>query len=363
MTKGNLNNNTKTRRKGSMLQDSLSKIKYLIVLAFLLVIPMQAKAGEFGFDPIDQTDTGADRLIYYYDTVGRQTLIQLTNTSDSFVGYHFQVFNAAAGCEEFDFFACLTPGDTEVFDVEALPGNPDLSESNGFVAVSIANVDGCEALEFSLIGMFRIIDDSGYEYRTNAASSEDILAFDADFDILNFNDVNGNNLSDVVGITYVPLDVDQVTASPFIGAVFGFFDDPQNLIFDEIEQPTSCSPTVFSCDNGLVNTIGGYINKGIDNSVPNSQGFPRICNSSRLDGPFFGPVDAGWLFLPFAGYVCQDPDGTPESCDGQFGVFDEDVRFVGFLGLNNGDGTGSMDSWMSFSFGELLIPVGDTAAE
>jgi hypothetical protein len=88
----NLNDNTKTRRKGSMLQDSLSKIKYLIVLAFLLVIPMQANAGDFAFDPIDQTDTGVDRLIYYYDTVGRRPTYRLPTRPTRFVEIHVQVF-------------------------------------------------------------------------------------------------------------------------------------------------------------------------------------------------------------------------------------------------------------------------------
>jgi hypothetical protein len=342
-----------------MLQDSLSKIKYLLVLAFLLVIPMQAKAG-LTLEPIDQTDTGASRLIYYYDTVGRATYFQVTNTSDEFVGVHVQVFEAEDACNEVDFTICLTPGQTINFNVEELPGGPDLSESNGFIAASIANANGCSAVENSLIGLFRILDDSGYEYRTNAAWSQDPLAFFDDFDILNFNDVNGNNLSDVVGITYVDLNFDQVFASPFIGTLFGDIFDRQNLIWDEIEQPLSCSPTLFTCDNGLVSS--GAINKGIDNSIPNSQGFPRICNSSRLDGPFFGPVDAGWLTLPFIDYVCIDPDGTPEECDGEFFPPDEDIFFVGFLGLNNGDGTGSMDSWISFGFG--LEPIdGETPVE
>jgi hypothetical protein len=323
-----------------MLQDSLSKIKYLIVLAFLLVIPMQAKAGDFGFDPIDQTDTGADRLVYYYDTVGRQTLIQLTNTSDEVACVHVQVFSAEDFCAEFDFAYCLTPGDTDVFDLEALPDNPDMTESHGFVVVSLT-----EGPEFSLIGMFRIIDDSGYEYRTNAASSDDILAFDADFDILNFNDVNGNNLSDVVGITYVDLGIGQVTASPFVGTIFGSLAQPQILNFDEFEFPTSCSPAVFTCDDAT-------INRGIDNSIPNSQGFSPLCNVSKLDAD----NHAGWVFMPFIDYVCIDPDGTPEQCSTEvFGIDDSQVKFVGFLGLNNGDGTGSMDSWMSFSFGDVQI--------
>ena len=198
-----------------MLQDSISKIKYLLVLAFLLVIPMQAKAG-LPIEPIDQTDTGANRLIYYYDEVGRHTYIQLTNTSDEQVCVHVQVFEANDFCNEVDFDDCLSAGDTNVYDMENLPGNPDLSESYGFVAVSLES-----GPDFSLIGMFRIIDDNGFEYRTNAAGSEDPLAFSELFNILNFNDVTGNNLSDVIGITYVALGPGQVYASPAIGTVFG----------------------------------------------------------------------------------------------------------------------------------------------
>lgn len=335
MTKGNLINNTKTRRKGSMLQDSISKIKYLIVLAFLLVIPMQAKAGLGRTEPIDQTDTGANRLVYYYDEVGRHTYIQLTNTSDELACVHVQVFQAESGCNEVDFDDCLSAGDTNVYDMENLPGSPILSDSNGFVAVSLT-----DGPDFSLIGMFRIIDDNGFEYRTNAAGSEDPLAFEELYNILNFNDVTGNNLSDVVGITYVGLSQGQVYASPFVGTVFGnITEGSQNLIFDEFEDFNSCSPALFTCDNNN-SGFGGYINRGIDNSIPNSQSFPILCNTTKLSAD----NSAGWVFMPFVtflcgdGFVCDLTDGDP--------LFD--VFFVGFLGLNNGDGTGSMDSWMSF---------------
>jgi hypothetical protein len=317
-----------------MLQDSISKIKYLLVLAFLLVIPMQANAGDgFGFEPIDQTDTGANRLIYYYDEVGRDTYIQLTNTSDEEVCVHVQIFNATLACEELNFEDCLTPGDTNVYDMSNLPAGiaGNLIDTHGFVSVSLTF-----GPEFSLIGMFRILDNDGdFELRTNASYSEDPLAFFEGFKILNFNDVNGNEFSDVVGITYVSLGFDQIFASPLIGSLFGFVDDPQNLIFDDNEVPTSCSPVVFACDNAT-------INYGIDNSIPNSQGFGRICNTSKLDGPVIGAVDSGWLFLPFIDFVCFEADGDPTECPAE-------PFFVGFLGLNNGNGTGSMDSFMSFS--------------
>ncbi|MGB2693533.1 MAG: hypothetical protein WBC96_13665, partial [Thermodesulfobacteriota bacterium] len=104
-----------------MLQDSLSKIKYLFVLAVLLVLPMQAMAG-FGSDIpiIDQTDTGVDRLVAFYDTRGRDTFIQVTNTSSDGVNIHVQIFQAPGTvqqCEEIDFDDFLTPNDTHVYDV------------------------------------------------------------------------------------------------------------------------------------------------------------------------------------------------------------------------------------------------------
>ncbi|MEW6146078.1 MAG: hypothetical protein AB1598_13790 [Thermodesulfobacteriota bacterium] len=293
---------------------------------------MQAKAG-FDIEPIDQTDTGANRLIYYYDEVGRDTFIQLTNTSDEEVCVHVQIFNATLACEELDFFDCLTPGDTDVYDMSDLPAGiaSNLVDTHGFVAISLTS-----GPEFSLIGMFRILDNDGdYEYRTNAAWSEDPLAFFEGFKILNFNDVNGNEFSDVVGITYVDLGFDQVFASPLIGTLFGDPFDPQNFILDDNEIPTSCSPVVFTCDDTT-------INYGIDNSIPNSQGFDRICNTNKLDGPVIGAVDSGWLFLPFINFVCFEADLDPTECPSE-------PFFVGFLGINNGNGTGSMDSWMSFS--------------
>lgn len=323
-----------------MLQDSLSKIKYFLVLAFLLLVPMQAFAGSVNnfYDPIDNTDTGANRLIYYYDQLGRETFVQVTNTSDSFVSIHVQVFEADDFCNEVDFIYDLTPAQTVVFDVANLPGSPDLTDSYGFVAVTVLDS------EFSnpLIGSFRIIDSEGYEYRTNAASSEGEFEFTPGefWNVLNFNNVNDPAFSDVVGITYVALPDGNVYASPGVGTQFGTgSSSEQVLIFDHQENFNSCSPVTFACDPTL-------INRGIDNSVPNTQGFDRICNTSKLEGDA-EPVDSGWLLLPFVGNLCLDPAVSGGSGTGDDFICAFPTYFVGFLGLNNGDGTGSMDSWIS----------------
>ncbi|MEZ4548465.1 MAG: hypothetical protein R3B51_12465 [Thermodesulfobacteriota bacterium] len=288
-----------------MLQDSLSKFKYFLVLALLAVLPMQAFAGSLNnfYDPIDNTDTGADRLIYYYDQLGRETFVQVTNTSDSFLSIHVQVFEADQFCNEVDFDDLLTPGETVVYDMAALPGNPDLTDSYGFVAITLDTTDSF--VSGALIGSFRIIDSEGYEYRTNAASSdvgEQDPFIPGQFEnALNFNNVNDPAFADVVGITYVDLlDGRNVYASPGVGTQFGAIGSgDQNLIFDHAENFNSCSPVTFACDPDSINL-------GIDNSVPNTQGFARICNTSKLEGDAL-PVDSGWLLLPFIGNICVDP--------------------------------------------------------
>ena len=350
-----------------MLQDIMSKIKYLLVLAFLLVLPMlvlptQSMAGLATLPLVDQTDTGVNRLIYYWDTRDRDTLFQLTNTSTSAIVVHIQIFNVgspAFDCEEVNWDDVYTAGDTHVYDIENLVSNctadeleppfteceaapsPDLSDSYGFVAISLIS-----GPEFAMIGLFRILDAGGYEYRTNAAG-EDFFGDETTDFILNFNNVDGNNLSDVVGIVYQEIAFDTVFASPLLDAEFGdlagdpFVDSsPQIFIYDEFEDPTSCSPTFFDC------SVGEF-NRGIDNSIPNSRQAAlnnRICNDSVLSES----NDAGWLYLPFSQFTFNGPFDPEDRVD---------AFFVGFLGLNNGNGTGSMDSWLASADESDIIPI------
>ena len=203
-----------------MQQDNLSKIKYLFVLAVLLVLPMQATVSFAGqATVIDQTDTGANRLVYFFDTRDRDTFIQVTNTSTEKINIHVQVYDAGSlftECEECNFPDMLTANDTHVYDVENMMTNsagPKLPPSEevcteigpdtyGFVVISVTNP---EVASHALIGMFRVIDAAGYEYRANAAGPEDYSAGLAHNEIVNFSAANGHNLSDLVGITYISL--------------------------------------------------------------------------------------------------------------------------------------------------------------
>lgn len=312
------------------------------MLAVLLVLPMQAMAGIFGSDIpiIDQTDTGVDRLVAFYDTRGRDTFIQVTNTSSDGVSIHVQIFQAPGTvqqCEELDFDDFLTGHDTHVYDVENIVTNGGIDVADiptgqyGFAVISRSS-----GASSSLIGMFRIIDESGYEYRTNAAGGDDPFSDSSVSSVVNFSSANGNNLSDLVGITFVEISSDTVYASPGVIASFG---NPLNevLIYDQVEFDTSCSSTSFSCTST-------QIDKAIDNSLPNSLGQNnRICGTSILNSN-----NSGWLDLPFNAFICTD------GFVGTDGVCDFDPSFVGFIGLNNGDGTGSMDSWWEIgAFAEI----------
>jgi hypothetical protein len=301
-----------------------------MLLATLLILPLQASAGQSTL--IDQTDSGSNRLVAYWDTQGRDSFIQVTNTSSSTVQIHVQVFDVDSiftPCEECNFDDSLTPGDTHVYDIKNLvtndmgdPACTDLSGDHGFIVISANPAQS----DNSLIGMFRIIDESGYEYRSNASSPEDGSARLLTSGLVNFSTASGigtgsgNNLSDLVGIAYNLSDMDNfaVSAGPTIKTTFGLPQD-EILIWDEDEDDISCSPTYFAC--GQTENGSSAMNRGVDNALPNSHGDPnRVCASSILN---FN--SSGWLYLPIE-------DGGSD-------------YFVGYIGLNNGDGTGSMDSW------------------
>jgi hypothetical protein len=288
---------------------------------------------------VSQTDTGSDRIVAFWDMRGRESFVQVTNTSSEKITIHVQIFDIASPfleCEECNFNDMLSPNDTHVYNVQdimtnqifppftPMPSVPACTgitpNSYGFMVISY----GGTSPNRPLIGMFRVIDDLGYEYRANAPGEDEFTK--GDYSIVNFSSANGNNLSDLVGITYVSLDETNVLTAPGILATF---DDI--LSWDAVEFDTSCSPTTFSC------AVGNF-DKAIDNSLPNSKGqINRLCASSQLDS-----FSSGWLDMPFTGFVCTDPRASSST---PLGICNKTGWFFGLVGLNNGDGTGSMDSW------------------
>ncbi len=330
------NDKNQKRRKGSMLKNS---IRFLALLV-LLVMPIKAWAGA-GSVPVWDTDSPNFQLYYFWDLRDRQSFFQVTNTSNSPITVHVQIFDVPGlpNCDEIDFDDPYTGLDTHVYNLSNLVANdgtvigpafPD--DGYGLVVVSVLDAFGdADETNNVLIGNFRVIDDEGYEYRVNAAGFIDHNgAFDYHF---NFNDVDGTILSDVVGIFVQAAgggNPEVVTAASE-DILINF--DP--TILNAAEKAFSCPNVVFAClpsDGDIAPFIleeeaAGLVgfDLGINDELVNSKGEPSICG---------GSLSTGWVDM-----TTVDID-TDSGFDGS-----EEEFFVGFIGLNNGDGTGSMDTW------------------
>lgn len=377
--------NKQKRRRVPMLKSTLGKLKYLLLVTmFLSVAPLthKAEAGLGLIFPITAADTDNDKLVFqhyfFWDLRGGESYFQITNTGTANQLYHIQVFNVQTNCEEFDFTDNLTPLDTHVYNVRSLTSNttsggigigageaPDLTDGYGFVVATLVDAQGnlfvgdLDLTDLSgsgsSLGNFRIIRDEGYEYRANAASvsvlsialalvGQDILGIGVSPAALAvpFGNVDGAAFTDVVGIPVVPLfDVNTWSGTGTVSAGGTIFASWSANIFDQNEQPTSCSPVAFACDltasglrDTLLDLLGSNFNLGFDMGV--NQRYP----ASRVSTTEGGFTDGD--------NICTGNDSI-----GQLrleAILPINVIFMGFVGVNNGDGTGSMDSFWSLPF-------------
>ena len=185
----------------------------------------------------------------------------------------------------------------------------------------------------NLIGNFRILDDTGYEYRTNSISfPEEGLGDGVDLiNTFNFNTISGVTLSDVVGITLDFCEDSEVCASNIVSNYVSYDID----ILDNNEVPFSCRDVVFACvdeDNPLLeellaesgNNVASF-EYGINNAIPHSRGGELLCPGNTIP----------------EGFVRMIGQGAGEQLGGH----------IFFIGLNNGNGRGSMDSiWRESTF-------------
>jgi len=319
-----------------MLKKSFLKICCIVILATAFIVPFNAWAGQNNNQDIRiyTTDDDGFRLYSYWDRRDRETFVQVTNTDDDDGEWvHVQIFNVPDLCNEFNFFDFYTPSDTHIYDLENLKANNGAelfppTFDNGYGMFIVTNVDvpgGVLDQGRDLTGNFRIIDSSGektYEYRTNSPADSNKRGFEDRY-VFNFNDLAGATMSDVIGIS--------CDKSNQNGGVKCADPDDHNAnfrvsIFDENENEFSCQRTAFTClpsdqigadFQEEEDVLFGGFNLGLNDLYVNSRGEPSICSG----------------FLP-TGFVRLDSTGET---DGN--------RFVGFIGLNNGNGTGSMDSW------------------
>jgi len=346
----------------------------LLPLAVLLVVSC-------GTAPLPTSDNPSIQLTGFFDLRDRHSFIQVTNVTAGGITLHVQVFDVGFNCNENNFYDTLTGNDTHVYnmsDMKTNNGNPsgvDLSDAAyGFVVISIVEgvLGEIVVLEDGelVMGNFRIIDNSGYEYRTNMSGYNtnqpwciglgSVLTF-------NFNQFGGANLSDVVGIAMEqagpgcnnPEEPDacdpeffdgpftEVTAANILDVNITFDVD----IIDNNENEFSCRDVMFACvsedstryeellefaaQSAVPVNVAGF-EYGINEAFPHSKGSPLLCPSNNItEGTVHLRVEDLFGERPI------DPDNPLDSI-GQF--LDGDEFFTGFIGLNNGNGRGSMDA-------------------
>ena len=286
----------------------------------------------------DDDDTDDDPFIMYsfFDLRDRETFVQVTNIGSGNQVVHVQVFNVANDCNENNFYDAYTGNDTHVYnlrDILTNDGNPAgfVLPDNAYGAVIISSVTGPGGvieINNPLEGNVRMSDDSGYEYRTNlpgkSPGSNHLIQFTPDVYTFNYNSEAGVILSDVFGVT---------TGNNREGATEVTMSDPtatNNLvdidIFDLNEVPFSCRDILFACvepggsryqetleEEGIA--VAGF-EYGINDAVLSSKGAELLCPNNTISDGFV-----------------------------RITQLDREGFFVGFVGLNNGNGRGSLDSF------------------
>lgn len=305
----------------------------LLVLSF--IIPINTNAGNTSYSYVE-TDTREEPLYAFFDLRDRESFIQITNVTSVGTPLHIQIYNVDQECNENNFFDFYTPNDTHTYnmrDILTNDGNPSgvVLPDNAYGVVVISSDEG----DNELIGNLRILDDSGYEYRTNiigrqgSTNSSSASPFDNYY--FNFNSNEGVTMSDVVGVS-------------FRGVTTGLDDPVNNLtlfdvdILDNNEVLFSCRNVIFACIDGDSPLQEAVLESAAENSTSGASvanfeyGINETISHSR-NGELLCPnnvVPEGIVKLtPFN--VNTNSSGGP-------------IRFVGYAGLNNGNGRGTIDS-------------------
>lgn len=320
------------------------KYPLLLFITMLFLTP-----ATFAGDPIPETDTYDSALFYFFDLRDRETYIQVTNVDRNpplpppglMIGQdivlHIQIFDVSNNCNENNFYDVYTPNDSHTYNlrnIETNDGNPSgvVLPDGAYGVVTVAAVISVGGQfntgQDSLIGNLRIVDNNGYEYRTNALSF--ISAVDVNNEAaitFNFDNSKGVLLSDVVGITFGSnFDQGEFILSEISDTFFVGDIDILNLN----EVIFSCRNVIFSCtdqDNPLLEELlenagqasVASFEYGINETIPHSKGGELLCPGNIIGS---GIVSINRL-----------------ESDGLF------TSLVGFVGLNNGNDRGSIDSF------------------
>ena len=313
----------------------LINICSLCLFCFFISI-INTNAGLF----ISETDGGDNQLVGFFDLRDRESFIQITNINSANATIHIQLFDVGNNCNENNFFEIYTPNDTHVYnlrDIVTNDGNPSgvVLPDNAYGIIVATSFGSGAAI---IIGNLRIDDTNGYEYRTNlvGTDAEEFSIEGPDVLTFNYNTKGGVVLSDIFGITLdnlarTGLTNNAVFAADIINIWYSFDID----IYDVNEVPFSCRNVIFACTDqnnplleGLLEESGNAsiasFEYGINNSIPNSKEAPLLCPNNTIS----------------EGIVRMSLIGNG---------FDTSDQFIFFIGLNNGNGRGSLDSYFAQS--------------
>lgn len=294
----------------------------------------------------------------------RETFIQFTYPDSLGIGLpsnaHVQIFDVNNNCNENDFFDTYTVSDTHTYnmrDIQTNDGNPAgvvlPDNAYGIVAITILTGSSTAGTPF---GNLRIIDDNGYEYRTNAQGINSNFSFTNDpipepFITFNFNTIGGVTFSDVVGMTFTGIQTDSFNFEWDASNIIPSFIPLDVDIYNTDEVPFSCRDVIFACTDQnnprlgeLLEFVGtanvASFEYGINDAIPHSKGGELLCPGNNISD----------------GFVRLNYEPYPFGIDEFFVPGIEGPFFLGFVGLNNGNSRGSIDSFWLQNF-ETFPPI------
>jgi len=292
----------------------------IFVFAFTALTAVNVYAGF----PINETDTIDEVLVGAFDLRDRESFIQITNTLSSIDTIHVQIFNVGELCNENNFFDAYTGNDTHVYnlrDIVTNDGNPSgvvlPQDAYGIFVVTFIDGDG--------IGNLRIEDANGYEYRTNLNGVE-FANFGPEPDVhtFNFNSESGVVFSDIFGMLVSNIGDEEVRIEPIADGITYDVD-----VYNLNEVPFSCRNVHFACTDQnsplleeileIGETSVASFEYGINETIPSTKGAPLLCPNNVISN--------GMVTLTDLGHGGSSP-----------------YAVVVYVGLNNGNGRGSMDS-------------------
>ena len=319
----------------------MGRIKTIFMFFSLLLIGTSGVFSSTG-EYVPESDAASDILIGFFDLRDRETFVQITNVDGAeSETVHVQIFDVSNNCNENNFFDTYTPNDTHVYnlrDILTNDGNPSgvVLPDNAYGIVSVYRTPDPGNESFELIGNLRIEDDNGYEYRSNLAGQTEGTR-STDFSTFNFNTEAGVTLSDIIIIPYI--DLGSETAEISVDDVLNIFKVFDVDIYDLNENPFSCRNVIFACINQDSPLIEEILNPenilvgegtasvadfeyGINEAIPHSRDGELLCPGNNIS----------------EGFVRLDKVGAP---------IDFETAQVSYIGLNNGNGRGSMDAnWL-----------------